>query len=248
VENSLAQSFRKGEVTELAETSRTIAKSGTDLLKSKFERFSFDHIASLEDYRNMKEKNRPAKRRTNAVSFMAGLPISGLVRKNIVDYMFENQEKVFFRTATMGEGLFNPDYVEVNNVKKYKNLEELIDAYVLRLAEFGRRILQQDLTAEDRNISSLSRSIEEYPLIPLDEFPESSQQHFGIDFEDEPSNEASGKFQSKFIKDLRKNFDDIYGDSEWAQQSTYCLPNGKRTTNPSVQNNESYLPNLVQYP
>jgi len=247
VENSLAQSFRKGEVTELAETSRTIAKSGTDLLKSKFERFSFDHIASLEDYRNMKEKNRPAKRRINAVSFMAGLPISGLVRKNIVDYMFENQEKVFFRTATMGEGLFNPDYVEVNNVKKYKNLEELVDAYVLRLAEFGRRILQQDLTAEDRNISSLSRSIEEYPLIPLDEFPESSQQHFGIDFEDEPSNEASGKFQSKFIKDLRKNFDDIYGDSEWAQQSTYCLPNGKRTTNPSVQNNESYLPKLVQY-
>jgi energy-coupling factor transporter ATP-binding protein EcfA2 len=54
VENSLAQSFRKGEVTELAETSRTTAKSGTDLLKSKFERFSFDHIASLEDYRNMK--------------------------------------------------------------------------------------------------------------------------------------------------------------------------------------------------
>jgi hypothetical protein len=77
---------------------------------------------------------------------MAGLPISGLVRKNIVDYMFENQEKVFFRTATMGEGLFNPDFVEVNNVKKYKTLEELIDAYVLRLAEFGRRILQQDLT------------------------------------------------------------------------------------------------------
>ena len=55
MENSLAQSFRKGDVTELAETSRTIAKSGTDLLKSKFERFSFDHIASVEDYRNMKE-------------------------------------------------------------------------------------------------------------------------------------------------------------------------------------------------
>ena len=176
---------------------------------------------------------------------MAGLPISGLVRKNIVEYMFENQEKVFFRTATMGDGLLDPDDLEANNVKKYKNLEELIDAYVLRLAEFGRRILQQDLTAEDRNISSLSRSIEEYPLIPLDEFPESSQQHFGIDFEDESSNAASGKFQSKFIKDLRKKFDELYSDSEWAQQSTYCFPSGKLTTNPSVQDHESYLPQLV---
>jgi len=246
VHSSLAQSFIKSEITERAECTRTIPKSGTDLLKSKFERFSFDHIASLEDYRNMKDNNRPFKSRSNAVSFRVGLPISGLVQKKIVDYMFDNQEQVLMRAFTLGEGLGGPDDVVNPDVKKFTSIETLIDAYVLKFAEFGRKILQQDRTAEDRNVFSLSRYIEESPFIDFDQFPESVQSYFGYSLEDDDAI-TGGKYVSKFIKDLRRSFNEIYGDSEWVSESTFCLPNGKRSTNPSIRGHESYLSRLIQY-
>jgi hypothetical protein len=246
VHSSLAQSFIKSEITERAECTRTIPKSGTDLLKSKFERFSFDHIASLEDYRNMKGNNRPFKSRSNAVSFRVGLPVSGLVQKKIVDYMFDNQEQVLMRAFTLGEGLGGPDDVVNPDVKKFKSIETLIDAYVLKFAEFGRRILQQDRTAEDRNVFSLSRYIEESPFIDFDQFPESVQSYFGYSLEDDDAI-TGGKYVSKFIKDLRRSFNEIYGDSEWVSESTFCLPNGKRSTNPGIRGHDSYLSRLIQY-
>jgi predicted ATPase len=246
VHSSLAQSFIKSEITERAESTRTIPKAGIDLLKSKFERFSFDHIASLEDYRNMKDNNRPFKSRSNAVSFRVGLPISGLVHKKIVDYMFDNQEQVLMRAFTLGEGLGGPDDVVNSDVKKFTSIEKLIDAYVLKFAEFGRKILQQDRTAEDRNVFSLSRYIEESPFIDFEQFPESVQSYFGYSLEDDDF--ISGeKYVRKFIKDLRKSLDEIYGDSEWVRESTFCLPNGKRSTNPNIRGNESYLSRLIQY-
>jgi hypothetical protein len=137
--------------------------------------------------------------------------------------------------------MVNPD------VKKFKLIETLIDAYVLKFAEFGRRILQQDRTSEDRNVSSLSRFIEELPFIEFDQFPESFQSYFGYSLEDDDAMAGAGKYVSKFIKDLRRSFDDIYGDSEWAKESTFCLPNGKRSTNPNIRGHESYLSRLIQH-
>jgi predicted ATPase len=32
---------------------------------------------------------------------------------------------------------------------------------------------------------------------------------------------------------LKKRFDELHGDSEWAQEFTYCLPNGRRSANPA---------------
>jgi hypothetical protein len=169
------------------------------------------------------------------------------VQKKIVDYMFDNQEQVLMRAFTLGEGLGGPDDVVDPDVKKFKSIETLIDAYVLKFAEFGRRILQQDITAEDRSVSSLSRYIEELPFIDFDQFPESVQSYFGYSLEDDDATTGTGKYVSKFIKDLRRSFNDIYGDSEWVRESTFCLPNGKRSTNPSIRGHESYLSRLIQY-
>jgi hypothetical protein len=169
------------------------------------------------------------------------------VQKKIVDYMFDNQEQVLMRAFTLGEFLPGPGDVTDPEVKKFKSIESLIEAYVLKFAEFGRRILQQDRAGEDRSVSSLSRYIEELPFIDFDQFPESVSSYVGFSLEDDSAITGTGKYVSKFVKDLRRSFNDIYGDSEWIRESTYCLPNGKRSTNPNIRAHESYLSRLIQY-
>jgi predicted ATPase len=70
-------------------------------------------------------------------------------------------------------------------------------------------------------------------MVPGESFPDEARKLFGT-LDPDISNKKQLKdatiFLDTFTNQLRARFDEIYGDSEWAQESTFCLPNGKRST------------------
>jgi predicted ATPase len=223
--------IRKEELLSSAEVMYKESKTNTDLLRSKYENFSFRHNAMFEARNPIEERKNSKKQKLQAVSFQAGLPSSGLFSKNIVEYMFEKQGKVFNELMFTGES-GDPFEEEENVAIQYASIEAVIDAYVQALADFGKRILQQDRASEDRSVGALSQKIEKVLLIPAELFPDSARSFFG-DLDPENSSESKSKaadlFAMKFLRDLRRKFDDLHGDSEWAQESTFLLPDGKRS-------------------
>ena len=221
------------ELLESVEANIKKSKSITDLLQSKYEIFSFKHNALLENRNAEGGRNLLARHKIQAVSFRSGLPYSGLMTKNIVEYLFENQSRLFDESMLFGEKVdqfLDPDE---KPIFKYENIDKLIEAYIVELADFGRRILQQDRSSEDRNVGSLSQRVEEYLLIPEEKFPESVRKFFGVwrsEYSEAKESKAANVFANHFFKDLRLRFDEIYANAEWVHESTFCLPNGKRTT------------------
>ena len=223
--------IRKEELLSSAEVMFKESKTNTDLLRSKYENFSFRHNGMFEARNPIEERKNFKKQKLQAISFQAGLPSTGLFSKNIVEYMFEKQEKVFNELMFTGE---SGDPFEEEEIvgQQYSSIEGVIDAFVQELADFGKRILQQDRASEDRSVGALSQKIEKVLLIPAELFPDSARSFFG-DLDPENSSESKSKaadlFAMKFIRDLRRKFDELHGDSEWAQESTYLLPDGKRS-------------------
>ena len=223
--------LQKDEVLGSAEVLYKDMKTNTDLLRSKFENFSFKHNAILENHE--RSRTQPSrKQKTQAVSFQAGLPYTGLVSKNIVDYMFENQISQFDKLMTTGESIDPYPDPNLEPASQYATMAEIIEVFVVELADLGRRILQQDLSSEDRNVDFLSQRIQDFLLVPSERFPDLARKFFGS-LDPENSNQKQSTdariFASKFVEELRARFDSLYGESEWAQQSTFCLPNGKRS-------------------
>jgi predicted ATPase len=223
--------IRKEELLSSAEVMFKESKANTELLRSKYENFSFRHNAMFEARNPIEEQKNFKKQRLQAVSFQAGLPSTGLFSKNIVDYMFEKQGKVFNELMFMGES-GDPFEEEEHVATQYASVEAVIDAFVQELADFGKRILQQDRASEDRSVGALSQKIEKVLLVPSELFPDSARSFFG-DLDPENSSgskaKAADSFALKFMRDLRKKFDELHGDAEWAQESTYLLPDGKRS-------------------
>lgn len=253
VESSLVESYRKGSLEEKSEVTFRSSKQDIELLRSKYERFSFEHNAKKEDHRQGRSsKVILAKSRLDAVTFQAGLPTSGLVKKNVVEYMFECQEQLFSEAIVMGYSK-DPDSENSQNIaKKYDSIESVIEDYVIQLADFGKRIVQQDRSSEDRGVASLSRIIEQNLLIPIEQFPENSLKYFGTEmstFEETLQTTANSLFQVRFMEGLRSRFDELFGDAEWTQEETYCLPSGRRSANPELDSpgSSSALPRLIKY-
>jgi predicted ATPase len=253
VESSLVESYRKGSLEEKSEVSFRSSKQDIELLRSKYERFSFEHNAKKEDHRKGRSsKENSAKSRLDAVTFQAGLPTSGLVKKNVVEYMFECQEELFSEAIVMGYSK-DPDSENSQDVaKQYDSIESVIEDYVIQLADFGKRIVQQDRSSEDRGVASLSRIIEQNLLIPIEQFPEDSLKYFGTEvstFEETLQKTANTLFQVRFMEGLRSRFDELFGDAEWTQEETYCLPSGRRSANPELDSpgSSSTLPRLIKY-
>jgi len=253
VESSLVESYRKGSLEEKSEVSFRSSKQDIELLRSKYERFSFEHNAKKEDHRKGRSsKENSTKSRLDAVTFQAGLPTSGLVKKNVVEYMFECQEELFSEAIVMGYSK-DPDSENSQDVaKQYDSIESVIEDYVIQLADFGKRIVQQDRSSEDRGVASLSRIIEQNLLIPIEQFPEDSLKYFGTEvstFEENLQKTANTLFQVRFMEGLRSRFDELFGDAEWTQEETYCLPSGRRSANPELDSpgSSSTLPRLIKY-
>ena len=253
VESSLVESYRKGSLEEKSEVSFRSSKQDIELLRSKYERFSFEHNAKKDDHRKGRSsKDNVTKSRLDAVTFQAGLPTSGLVKKNVVEYMFECQEELFSEAIVMGYSK-DPDSENSQDVaKQYDSIESVIEDYVIQLADFGKRIVQQDRSSEDRGVASLSRIIEQNLLIPIEQFPEDSLKYFGTEvstFEETLQKTANTLFQVRFMEGLRSRFDELFGDAEWTQEETYCLPSGRRSANPELDSpgSSSTLPRLIKY-
>lgn len=251
VKDSTVEYFRKGIKEQEYSAKSSISKSD-GLLKSKYENFSFEHLANISDYRkNSSENGISPLNRLNAVSFQAGLPTNGLVRKNIVEYLFDNQEQVIAEAMEMGPSI-DPDLSESEIAEnRYKDYPPFIEDYVIQLAEYGKRIVQQDRTAEDRDINSLSRNVEHFPVIPFEKFPETTMQFFQfIGVENEPFTEVSiveKNFHWQMFRDLRKRFDELFGEAEWTKETTLCGPNGRRIVNPRTGLGDSSLSNMIRY-
>jgi len=231
IESAEVDYIRKEELLSSAEVMFKESKANTELLRSKYENFSFRHNAMFEARNPIEERKNFKKQKLQAVSFQAGLPITGLFSKNIVEYMFEKQEQIFNKLMFNGESI-DPFDDQENAANQFESMENLIDVFVQELADFGKRILQQDRTSEDRGVGNLSQRIEEFLLIPSEQFPDSVRKVFG-DLNPDNSSEAKAKVADlialKFLRDLRKKFDELHGDAEWAQESTYLLPDGKRS-------------------
>jgi len=243
-----AKYVRKEELLGFAEVMFKESKLKTDLLRSKYENFSFKHNAILENRDNPEQKTLSPKQKIQAVSFQAGLPYSGLISKNIVEYMFDHQNRLFNTAMFMGESRDPFDDLDGEQVEPYESMDRLVEVFVGELADFGRRILQQDRSSEDRSVAFLSQKIEDSLLIPLDKFPEFARKLFGAsdpEYSEPGELKAANSFEEKFLRDLRARFDLLYGDSEWAQESTYCLPNGKRSTKSSASQ-ANYLQRAVR--
>lgn len=253
VESSLVESYRKGSLEEKSEVSFKSSKQDIELLRSKYERFSFEHNAKKVDHRKGRSsKDSSTKSRLDAVTFQAGLPMSGLVKKNVVEYMFESQEQLFSEAIVMGYSK-DPDSENSQDVaKQYDSIESVIEDFVIQLADFGKRIVQQDRSSEDRGVASLSRIIEQNLLIPIEQFPENSLKYFGTEmstFEENLQTTANTLFQVRFMEGLRSRFDELFGDAEWTQEETFCLPSGRRSANPELDSpgSSSTLPRLIKY-
>lgn len=243
-----ARYVRKEELLGFAEVIFKESKLKTDLLRSKYENFSFSHNALLENRDKPNQKTLSPKQKIQAVSFQAGLPYSGLISKNIVEYMFNHQNRLFNAAMFMGESRDPFDDLDDEQVEPYVSMETLVEDFVSELADFGRRVLQQDRSSEDRSVDFLSQKIEDNLLIPLDKFPEFARKLFGAsdpEFSEPGDVKTANSFQEKFLKDLRARFDLLYGDAEWAQESTYCLTNGKRSTK-NAPSQANYLQRTVR--
>jgi predicted ATPase len=228
-----ARYVRKEELLGFAEVMFKESKLKTELLRSKYENFSFKHNAILENRSVPDQNTLSPKQKIQAVSFQAGLPFSGLISKNIVEYMFDHQNRLFNAAMFMGESRDPFDDPNDEHVVKYENIKELLEAFVGELADFGRRILQQDRASEDRSVEFLSQKVEDNLLIPLDRFPDFARKLFGAsdpEFSEQKEVLLANEFAEQFLTDLRARFDALYGDSEWAQETTFCLANGKRST------------------
>jgi hypothetical protein len=230
--NATVNFIRQEELLGSAEVMYKDVKTNTDLLRSKYENFSFKHNAIIENQEFQSQGKFSPKQKTQAVSFQAGLPYSGLISKNIVDYLFENQNHQFYQLMYTGLN-YDPDPApSAEPLIQYESIAELIEVYVAELADLGRRVLQQDLSSEDRSVDFLSQRIQDFLLVPGESFPSLSHKYFGT-LDPEHSNKKQLKeaaiFAETFTKELRARFDSMYGESEWARESTFCLPNGKRS-------------------
>lgn len=245
VDQSSVKHYRKESLEEESSVKSSIQKN-VDLLKSKYELFSFSHSATQNNHRTKKEEEDETKSsKFQAVSFQVGLPITGLVRKNIVKYLFDSQSQVIAEAIVEGVTV-DPDLTEEELAAgRYEFYVPFIEDYVMQLADHGKRIVQQDRTSEDRNPASLSSSIEQFPLIPFEKFPEFSMQYFG-----EPNNRldeaVDNTFHWQLMRDLQKRFDELFGEAEWTKEVTYCLPNGRRSANPRLASSETPLSRLIR--
>ena len=245
VDQSSVKHYRK-EILEEESSVKSSIQKNVDLLKSKYELFSFSHSATQNNHRTKKEEDdKTNSSKFQAVSFQVGLPITGLVRKNIVKYLFDSQSKVIAEAIAEGVTI-DPDLTEEELAAgRHKGYQPFIEDYVMQLADHGKRIVQQDRTSEDRNPASLSSSIEQFPLIPFEKFPEFTMQYF-----EEPNTRleelVDNTFHWQLMRDLQKRFDELFGEAEWTKEVTYCLPNGRRSTNPRIASSETPLPRLIK--
>ena len=255
IESGIAQ-VKNANVSAIAENSIiqqeivTFQKANAqlNLMKGKFEKFSFDHRSTLkpdddnlvpfdgtESSRNLRNGSRV--RKSDAISFRSGLPIAGLVKTNIVDYVINNQLRVYKEEAFAGKVSplqrderrarrreYLMEEYSYDDSLEFSSQEELLDALVEHIASASRQILQRDKIADDEQLLSVGY-VEQEPFIPLDSFVVEG---------------ASGAAIPRITMDyievvfaaVRTKFKERYGKSEWIQEEIYCTPEGRRSLNP----------------
>lgn len=224
------------------------ANAQLNLLKGKFEKFSFDHRSILKPdddslipfdgtgaTRDSKYISRV--RKSNAISFRSGLPIGGLVKTNIVDYVIDNQLRVYReeafgsrmtglqraeRRARREESL--PEEFLSGDSDKFSSNKELVDALVEHVANASRQVLQRDKIADDETLLSVGY-VEQEPFISLDSF-----------IVEGSSGPAIPRITLDYIEaifaEVRTKFRERYGKSEWIHEEIYCTHEGRRSLNP----------------
>ena len=254
-ESGIAQ-VKNANVSAIAENSViqeenvTFQKSNAqlNLIKGKFEKFSFDHRSILkpdddslipfdgtESTRD--SKNNSKVRKSDAISFRSGLPIGGLVKTNIVDYVIDNQLRVYKEEAFAGkmygmqrdekrarrEETLNEEYMD-EDLRNFSSQGELMEALVEHVANAGRQILQRDKIADDEHLLSVGY-VEQEPFIPLDSFVVEGASGSVIP-------RITLEYIEVIFAGVRTKFKERYRNSEWIHEEIYCTPEGRRSLNP----------------
>jgi len=239
VKEAHATTIQNGISRQTASARAKKSDPATDILKTKFDKFSFDHQASVaphENLKNLKGSNTEVledlgyREKREAVTFRSGLPVSGLKSMNILDYIF-NHQKSLYKDALRSTGSVSDPRESIVESQISKNvfadLNSAADFYVEEVARLGRAILQQDRIADDLNVAQLARGIEQRQIVPIEELPLTSK--FDGTFASQVEVE---KQVAEFLKLVNQKFTKLHGEAEWVQERVLCSPDGRRTRVP----------------
>jgi predicted ATPase len=166
----------------------------------------------------------------DGIHFQSGLPTSGLKKEKLLSYIFENQSWLLlesygeWRFKQPGRGqeqlfeqseLVLPDPPE----NQFESVEEAADFLTQSILSKAREIIQQDSIADDLNILSLSRTIEEESFIELNSLP-------NLEYGDEQ------KYISNILKIVKRELFSKKAVGKWSEKNILCTPDGKRVIQP----------------
>lgn len=222
-----------------------------EVLRSKFERFSFAHKANLGPDDELKsltsldesqQEDMRYKEKLDVVSFQSGLPTSGLKEVNVIEYIFNHQRSLFL--AGDLKDFVNAKELAGADLKEsivYGSLLEAAAAFTQEIFSVARAILQQDKVADDLNLSSVTQGVETQLLIPFFQIPfsfviSSGQPTLFDNFQLEIDN---------FLKLARTTLMEIYSQSDWINEKILCSLDGRRMRDPVY--GQSKTSRLVEY-
>ena len=239
VKEAHAITIQNGISRQTASARTKKSSPGTDILRTKFDKFSFDHQASVAPHENLKSltttnadmlEDLSYREKREAVTFRSGLPVSGLKSVNILEYIL-NHQRSLYKDALRNPNLVNDpreSAVEAHISKHiFDDLSAAADFYVEEVARLGRSILQQDRIADDLNVALLARGIEQRLIVPLEELPLTSKFDGTFASQVETEKQVQG-----FLKLVNQKFTALHGDAEWVQESVLCSPDGRRSRTP----------------
>lgn len=251
VNNSRATVVQDGIPRQTVTTKSKKVSPNLEVLRSKFERFSFAHKANFGPDDQLKsltlldesqQEDMRYKEKLDVVSFQSGLPTSGLREVNVIEYIFSHQRSLFlagdlkdFVSAKEIAG------AELKESIVFDNLQEAAVAFTQEVFNVARAILQQDKVADDLNLSSVTQGVETKLLIPLFQIP------FSFVISSAPPT-LFDNFQleiDNFLKLVRTTLMDIYSQSDWINEKILCSLDGRRMRQPVY--GQSKTSRLIEY-
>lgn len=167
----------------------------------------------------------------DGIHFQSGLPASGLKRVKLLAYIFENQSRLLsesysawrFEQPIPGqEQLFEGEDLKLSDppVNQFESVEDAADFMTQSILSKAREIIQQDSIADDLNISSLSRTVEDVSFIEMNSLP-------NLEYGDEQ------KYISNILKKVKRELFSNKAVGKWSETHILCTPDGKRVIQPA---------------
>jgi predicted ATPase len=268
VDSSYALTLQNGFPQEIIEAKQAKESKQYDILASKYDGFSFLHNSTTKLHKDfqppsgkweddfeetsflIKEHFDPVKERNSAVHFRSGLPVSGLRKIGIIDYIFSHQkilldeayirfiESIYSESADKNTRQVSEPNKSSNielddqsvweteniNVLSGGTLADYVNNFVDAVASIAQRILQQDMVGDDLAIAALAQSVEKKILPIFTEIP----------FDGLRAIEGDHTESLTFLDSARKQLDKTFENSNWIHEEILCSIDGRRIIHPRL--------------